>query len=260
MYQTPITEEDRQGRGFRFFGERPNPKYSREAIQDRVNQVPYWYHTIDFGYGITAPGHQASTWDSLGRTRLLRGEIRNKTVIDVGAWDGFFSFVSERMGAARVLATDRFAWESSSFGMQGFLAARDLLDSKVEYKKIDAMDLEPGSVGQFDVVLFLGVLYHLRDPFLALRQLRGITRDYILVETHIVSYLEKKRIPIMEFYETNELNNDPTNWWGPNLCCLQKMMRAAGFPRQEVVTVRYGDRRHGRVVVKGYVGDPPSKA
>lgn len=258
MAQTPIGPEDILGREFRFFGDRANPRYRREVVQDRVQQVPYWYHTLDFGYGITAPGHQVDTWDALGRTRLLKGDVRNKSVIDVGAWDGFFSFVCERIGASRVLATDQFAWESPSFGMQGFLTARELLGSNVEFKKIDVCDLTPASVGRFDVVLFLGVLYHLRDPFLALRRLREITREYILVDTHVVSHLEKQRIPVMEFYETNELNNDPTNWWGPNLCCLLKMMRAAGFPRQEVVTVRYGSRKHGRAVVKGFVDDKPS--
>lgn len=249
---TPLSAVDRRGMAFRFFGEASNPHFTREQVRKAVEIVPIWYHTIDFGYGITAPGNQTNTWQTLGRTGLLELDLRGKTIIDVGAWDGFFSFVCKRQGAQRVLATDQWAWDHSPGGNQGFLTARELLASNVEHLKIDVFELSPATVGTFDIVLFLGVLYHLQDPFMALRRLREITRDFILVETHVVSYLEQEHVPVMEFYETNELNNDSTNWWGPNLTCLHRMMRAAGFPRIETVCVRYLGK-YGRAVVKGFV-------
>ena len=250
--QTPHGLEVERAAAFRFFGEAPNPNFSRGEVRRKVDAVRYWYHQIDFGYGIVAPGGETHTLESLGRTRLLETPLRGKSVIDIGAWDGFYAFVCERLGAARVFAADRWVWEHPSIGIEGFLTARELLGSKVEHAKLDVFELTRDAVGTFDVVLFFGVLYHLQDPFGALRRLREITRESILVETHIVSHLEERSIPVMRFYEGDELNRDATNWWGPNVTCLVQMMRAAGFPRVEPVTVRYWGRTDGRAVVRGY--------
>ncbi len=155
-------------------------------------------------------------------------------MLDVGAWDGFFSFEAERRGAERVLATDRHVWEDPRFGMDGFLTAREILGSKVEHQVIDVFDTSPETVGTFDVVLFLGVFYHLRNPLLALERLAAVTRERIIVESH-VEPLYAADVPLMRFYEGAELNDDATNWWAPNPLCLQQTVRTAGFPRAELV-------------------------
>jgi len=156
------------------------------------------------------------------------------SVLDVGAWDGYFSFEAERRGAARVLATDYFSWKGPGWGSkEGFEFARTVLGSCVEDLDIDVPDISPATTGQFDIVLFLGVLYHLKEPFSALERMAAVTKKLLIVET-VVDLLNVGR-PAMAFYPTTELNGDPTNWWAPNLACLTQMLRACGFPRVQCV-------------------------
>jgi len=89
------------------------------------------------------------------------------------------------------------------------------------------MDLSPERIGSFDVVLFLGVLYHVRHPFLALERVASVTRQYLIVET-VVDMVGFRR-PAMAFYPGRELNNDPTNWWGPNVPAVKGMLESLGF-------------------------------
>jgi tRNA (mo5U34)-methyltransferase len=96
------------------------------------------------------------------------------------------------------------------------------------------MDLAPEKIGTFDIVLFLGVLYHLRHPLLALERIASVTAGLLILET-VVDMVGFKR-PAMAFYPDRELNNDPTNWWGPNIPAVEGMLRAVGFSRVEAVT------------------------
>jgi tRNA (mo5U34)-methyltransferase len=165
------------------------------------------------------------------------------TVLDVGAWDGFFSFECERRGAARVVATDWYSWHGPGWGSKAaFLLAREVLGSRVEDIDLDVMDLSPTRVGEFDLVLFLGVLYHLRNPFLALEKVASVTRSSLIVET-VVDLLGMKR-PAMAFYAGTELNRDPTNWWGPNPAAVVAMLEAVGFSEARTTTdvPRFGYR------------------
>ena len=98
------------------------------------------------------------------------------------------------------------------------------------------MDLSPERVGQFDVVFFLGVLYHLRHPLLALERIASVTRKLLILET-VVDMAGIGR-PAMAFYPGRELNNDPTNWWAPNLPALHGMLRDVGFAEVRTVTPR----------------------
>src|SRR5436190_19587079 len=128
-----------------------------------------WHHTIDLGDGVGPPGRDP-TPANLARINMP-GSLAGKTVLDIGAWDGFYSFEAERRGASRVVAMDGFVWrnESGHPSKAGFEFARRALGSAVEDVFLDVMDLAPERVGGvFDVVLFLGVLYHLRHPLLAL--------------------------------------------------------------------------------------------
>jgi tRNA (mo5U34)-methyltransferase len=155
-------------------------------------------------------------------------------VLDVGAWDGFFSFEAERRGAARVLATDSFVWRGGiATGKAGFDLARRALKSRVEDMEIDVLDLSPERVGMFDVVLFLGVLYHMRHPLLALERVASVTRELLIVET-VVDCLDYRR-PAMALYPGSELSHDETSWCGPNPGAMKAMLRTAGLPRVDVV-------------------------
>jgi tRNA (mo5U34)-methyltransferase len=161
------------------------------------------------------------------------------TVLDIGAWDGFFSFECERRGAARVVAADYYSWQGSGWGTKaGFTLAREALGSRVEDIDIDVMDLSPSRVGVFDVVLFLGVLYHLRHPFLALERIAPLARRQLIVET-VIDMVGFAR-PAMALYPTRELNNDPTNWWAPNIPAMRAMLESVGFACVQTVTSTRG--------------------
>jgi tRNA (mo5U34)-methyltransferase len=158
------------------------------------------------------------------------------TVLDVGAWDGFFSFEAERRGAARVLATDSFVWQSNveGYGKEGFDFAKQALGSQVEEMHIDVLDLSADEIGTWDVVFFLGVLYHMRHPLLALDRVAEVTGKMLVLET-LVDMLSYHR-PAMAFYAGSEVARDDTNWCGPNPAAVVAMLRTVGFRRIEVVS------------------------
>jgi tRNA (mo5U34)-methyltransferase len=195
-----------------------------------------WYHTIDLGHGVVTKGVDDTS------VRLVRidlpASLAGRSVLDIGAWDGFFSFEAERRGASRVVAADYYSWRGLGWGTKngkaGFELARAALASRIEDVEIDVMDLSPERVGTFDVVLFLGVLYHLRHPLLALERVASVTRDLLIMET-VVDMIGLRR-PAMAFYPDRELNNDPTNWWAPNIPAVEGMLRAVGFQHVRTVT------------------------
>lgn len=201
-------------------------------LRSRVAAIR-WYHTIDLGGGVVTGGVDDSP-QRLARV-ALPASLVGLSVLDIGAWDGFFSFECERRGAARVVAADFYSWHGSGWGTKaGFTLAREVLGSHVEDIDIDVMDLSPERVGTFDLVLFLGVLYHLRHPFLALERVASVTRDRLILET-VVDMAGFNR-PAMVFYPDRELNDDPTNWWGPNVPAVCGMLQSLGFARVTTVT------------------------
>ena len=200
--------------------------------RSRVSGVR-WYHTIDLGQGLVTAGVDDTPY------RLARLDfppsLDGRSVLDIGAWDGFFSFEAERRGAARVLASDWYSWHGPGWGTKaGFELARTILGSRVEDIDIDVMDLSPERVGTFDVVLFLGVLYHLPHPLLALERIASVTRGVLILET-VVDLIGLRR-PAMAFYPDRQLNDDPTNWWGPNAAAVHAMLGAVGFASSRAVT------------------------
>ncbi len=187
-----------------------------------------WFHRINLGNGVVTPGVD----DSPGKLAALHlpDNLRGKTVLDIGAWDGFFSFEAERRGASRVLAVDSFSWNGEGWGSKaGFNLARQALGSKVEDVEIDVPDLSSGNIGTFDLVLFLGVLYHMRYPLLALDKVASVTKSMLILETVVDKVWDRR--PVMAFYPGSELTSDPTNWWGPNPAAVESMLKSAGFAR-----------------------------
>lgn len=174
-------------------------------------------------------------------------DLRGKTFLDVGAWDGFFAFEAERRGARRVVALDAYEWTGTPPGWagrrhelppkrRGFDVARAALGSSVECIVGDFTTMDLDGLGTFDVVLFSGVLYHLEDPLGALRRLARVTSELAIVETAAIHAGALDHLALCEFYEGAELNDDETNWWAPNGAALSGMCRAAGFADVELLT------------------------
>jgi len=221
-----------------------------EQLRKEVEEID-WYHSIPLGDGIVTPGAHPS------QSRLdwvqLPNDLRGKSVLDIGAWDGFYSFEAERRGAERVLAVDSYSWDGSGWGSKdGFELARRALNSRVEDRQIDVLDISPETVGEFDVVLFLDVLYHMRHPLLALERVASVTRELLILST--VVDMRFTRRPAAAFYPGTELNDDETNWWGPNTAAVKAMLAATGFrdartprPRTRAGGLGSQDRGAGRL-------------
>ena len=215
----------------------------RDTLRQRVADTS-WFHTIDLGNGVVTRGVDKTP-------RKLKGidlpdDLTGKSVLDIGAWDGFFSFEAERRGASRVVAADFHSWSDSggSWGAKaGFELAREALDSKVEDVHVDVMELSPDAVGgTFDVVLFLGVLYHLEHPLLALERVASVTRSCLILETLIDMTFTRR--PAAAFYPSDEHLNW-SNWWGPNAPAVVGMLKVAGFSDVRIVQPRSLTSRTG---------------
>lgn len=203
-----------------------------DAMQ-ALKEPARWWHSINLGDRWTA-GAKTPQIIQAEADLIFKNGVAGKTVLDIGAWDGFFSFEAEKRGASRVLATDHIAWGGWGWSTKaGFDFAHDALKSKVEDREIDVPDLSVETVGTFDVVLFLGVLYHLEDPYAELKRVGALANETLIVET--ATALNNLSEPAARFWPSASLNNDTTNFWTPNVACLDAMLRGAGFKEVEVV-------------------------
>src|SRR5829696_6745276 len=190
----------------------------RRDARRLVDQVGVWFHSIDVGHGVTTPGlKSAETLAAELETMDLPEDLTGRFVLDIGGWDGYFAFEAERRGAAPVAVLDHYTWSLDLVGQQaywrecleagvhpepyheteywhpdtlpgkhGFDTARSLRDSRVEAIAVDFLACDLAAVGSWDVVLYLGVLYHMEDPLRALRRLAAVTRELAIVETEAV--------------------------------------------------------------------------
>ena len=214
-----------------------------EELARRVAELG-WFHSIDLGGGVVTPG-QSDTAKLLRRIAMPE-DLSGQTVLDIGAWDGFYSFEAERRGASRVVAVDHHSWSEhpESWGSKdGFELAREALSSRVEDVFADVMDLSPEKVGgTFDVVLLLGVLYHLKYPLLGLERVASVTRRHLILETLIdLRYLRR---PAAAFYPGAEHLN-VSNWWGFNRSGVIALLRTVGFDDIRVLWPQTRARRLG---------------
>jgi tRNA (mo5U34)-methyltransferase len=187
-----------------------------------------WFHTLHLPDGIVTPG-------AIDSARLLArldlpASLAGKTVLDVGAWDGYHSFECARRGA-EVLATDSYSWGDGGWGTQeGFLLARKALglEDRVADQHIDVMDLAPEKIGgRRDVVLLLGVLYHLKDPITALERVASCCNELLILETETA--LPWLPYPAARIYPGSGLANDHTNWYQLNPRALKGLLARVGF-------------------------------
>jgi tRNA (mo5U34)-methyltransferase len=232
---------------------RPGALTDPAEIRALIAQHGRWWHEIEVAPGIVTPGDDSNRMklpilDNLGLPRNMAG-LR---ALDIGCSDGYFSFELEKRGA-RVVAIDFVPEEYS-----GFATARRILGSAVEYRMDNVYNLSPEAYGQFDVVLFLGVLYHLRSPLAALDAIRSVMKDgarlfvgtmmideYVLLPDGGVTTLEAlspqlKDIPLWQAYPGDSLNGDYTNCFAPNRRALEAALSEARFRVDEVRTVSMG--------------------
>ena len=196
------------------------------TFQEQLNKIS-WFHRIDLGGGVVTPGID-DTPTKLAQIHLP-ADLQGKTVLDIGAWDGFFSFEAEKRGARRVVALDGGVWKVASIGRAGFEFAKKTLKSRVEPLELEVSEISTDRVGQFDLVLFLGVLYHLPDPFSSFLKVASVAAHDIIVETH-VDFIEAK-VPAIAFYPSDECAGDLSNWCGPNQLAVEGLLRLAGFQK-----------------------------
>ena len=200
----------------------------------------FWWHSIRLPDGRVTPGTKSlELMDQEFRDTFSPLDLTGQSVLDVGAWNGGFSIEAKRRGASRVVAMDHYTWNNPGFrGRAAFDLATRLCNLPIEAQDIDldAPQLSLGHLGSFDIVLFLGVFYHLIDPIAALREVAALAGKVLVVETYLEETLDPR--PAMVFYPGAELVGDPTNWWGPNRTCMEALLRLNNFNRIEFATTQ----------------------
>jgi tRNA (mo5U34)-methyltransferase len=216
---------------------------TRDELVARIKAGGWWYQRIDLGEGVfTADGPQYHEviWQRIAPA--FPAHLGSAAVLDVGCNAGYFAIEMKRRGAGRVVGV-----EPVPMHFEQAMLCRDVLGLDIEYLPVDAHEL--GHLDEtFDVVVFTGVLYHLRNPLLVLEQVGRLCRDVVVVETECI--LEDPRNVVharqgprdgvavtacprgfMKFVEAGELNGDASNWWIPDTECVLGMLRTAGFTR-----------------------------
>jgi tRNA (mo5U34)-methyltransferase len=226
---------------------------SPHEIEQRVRGLGPWFHNVRLGGVQTAPDHflgdyPENKWRHFAEA--VPADLTGKTVLDIGCNAGFYSIEMKRRGAERVVAID-----SDEVYLAQARFAAEVSEAEIEFHQLSVYDAATLNE-EFDVVLFLGVFYHLRHPLLALdlihehvtrdllifqsmqrgsEDVEPLSEDYPFWETTI---FEQQGFPRMHFIE-KRYSADPTNWWIPNRACVEAMLRSAGFeilghPEEEV--------------------------
>jgi tRNA (mo5U34)-methyltransferase len=237
---------------------------STEEIRTRVQELGPWFHNLDLKGVSTAPAHFLGDYPAVKWRKFcdsIPSDLTGKTVLDIGCNAGFYSLEMKRRGAERVVGIDT----DEEYLVQGRFAA-EVRGLPIEFHKISVYEV--AALGErFDVVLFMGVLYHLRHPLLALDLIaEHVVGDLLVFQSmqrgsNEVEHLEENYdfwtaeqfdrpgFPKLHFIE-HSFADDPTNWWVPNRACVEAMLRSAGFmiqqhPEAEVYLCRRSDARPG---------------
>ena len=227
-------------------------------IAERIEALGPWFQNLDLNGVRTAPGHFLGDYpaDKFARfAHLVPRDLTGKTVLDIGCNAGFYRFDMRRRGASRVLGID----SDARYLAQARLAAEVLDMDGVEFRQMGVYDV--AALGErFDLVIFMGVLYHLRHPLLALDLIRAhVAGDTMLFQTLTRgpgtvaepaedydfsedAHFQQPDWPRMAFIE-HKWAHDWTNWWVPNRAGVEAMLRASGFaveagPADEVYLCR----------------------
>jgi tRNA (mo5U34)-methyltransferase len=234
---------------------------SADVIEERIKSLGPWFHNLELGGIRTAPEHFLGDYPAV-KWRAFRdaipGDLTGRTVLDVGCNAGFYSLEMKRRGADRVVGID----SDPRYLAQAALAS-EITGLEIELRQLDVYEVE--ELGEsFDLVLFMGVLYHLRHPLLALDLLHEhAVRDLLVFQSlqrganevatvapdlpfEAREHFDDPAYPRLHFVE-RRYAGDPTNWWIPNRACSLAMLRAAGFaivaePEEEVTVCRRSER------------------
>jgi tRNA (mo5U34)-methyltransferase len=237
---------------------------SPEDIRRRAEALGPWFHNIELRGVWTAPNHFLGNYPSV-KWRTFAGEVpadlTGKTVLDIGCNGGFYSLEMKKRGADRVLGID---FDEDYLVQARFAANVSGLD--IEFQKLSVYDV--GALQErFDLVLFMGVLYHLRHPLLALDLIHAhVAKDMLVFQSMQrgapevddvaenytfweAAHFDRPGYPKMHFIE-HRYADDPTNWWAPNAACVEAMLRSSGFeivshPEDEVYICRRTDAPYG---------------
>ena len=243
-------------------------QFSTDEIRNRVEALGPWFHNLNLAGVPTAPTHFLGDYPAVKWQRFagaISANLAGRTVLDIGCNAGFYSMEMKRRGAARVLGIDSV---DDYLDQARFAAEVNGMD--IEFRKLSVYDV--GLLAEkFDVVLFMGVFYHLRHPLLALdlihehvtrdtlvfqsmqrgsSALEPVERDYDFWE---IEHFDRPAYPKLHFVE-HRYADDATNWWIPNRACVEAMLRSAGFeitghPEEEVFVCRHLTRPPGAAAV-----------
>ena len=239
-------------------------KISAEEVRHRIEELSPWFHNIQIRGIWTAPDHFLGDYPAVKWRRFsaaIPADLAGKSVLDIGCNAGFHSMEMRRRGASRVVGID---FDDRYLDQARFAAQANGLD--IEFRKLSVYDL--ALLGEkFDIVLFMGVLYHLRHPLLALDLIHEhVAKDILIFQSmqrgsdevatvqpdydfNDDEHFDDPRYPKLHFVEKHYAH-DPTNWWIPNRSCTEAMLRSAGFaielhPEAEVY-VCHRIRRNGQ--------------
>ncbi len=213
-------------------------------LKARVAALPYWYHRIELPGGIVTPG-----WAPVDASAYrVPDDLTGKRVLDIGAWDGFWSFEALKRGAREVVAIDDFSDDlgtlktSDRRAWETFDLCREALgydEAVCQRHEMSVYDITEDRFGRFDMVFFFGTLYHMRHPLLAFDRLAAVCDGDMFVESAVLDHYSPYRGGIgkgypggqivMEFYPDKQLGRNASNWWAPTVHCMVAMMMSAGF-------------------------------
>lgn len=220
----------------------------------KIDEIKWFHHFDEETFGFNVSGSKGRPCKIEAEAWELDADLfKDKSVLDIGAFNGYFSFLAEKMGAKQVLATDQYCWGGVEKhlatledptcsvhgvaspskvvldGKRGFDLAYGLIGSEIESKTIDALDISLETVGKFDVVLFLGVFYHLIDPILGIRRAAEAAGEVLVVETtyedaNKASVNDKALLELRPPRLMLGQTGDAGNYWSPNVRCLQVLL------------------------------------
>ena len=234
---------------------------TQSEIRERAAALGDWFHNIDLDGVSTAPNHFLHDYPNVKWRRFqhaVPADLSGKTVLDIGCNGGFYSIEMKRRGAQRVLGID----SDDRYLAQARFAA-EVRGADIEFLRMSVYDV--AQLGEtFDIVLFMGVLYHLRHPLLALDLIHDHVAGDLLIYQSMQrgsaamepvasnypffedAHFERPGYPKLHFIE-HAYADDWTNWWAPNAACSAAMLRSAGFeitdrPEEEVFVCRRVER------------------
>jgi tRNA (mo5U34)-methyltransferase len=206
-----------------------------------------WFHSFKFDDGEEING--AIPYKTLkDREKYLDlVDFSNKSILDIGCWDGYYSAYASKRGASYVTGIDIGPWGNDTWQNKFDYVMGKTGCNNVCRHNLSVYDASGPKLSiPFDIVMFMGVLYHLKHPLLALENVRKVTGKTLILETHVSC--SELNYPAMKFYPGTELNNDASNWWSPNIQCLEDMLRCVGFTNINTVA-KFPSAKDNRVIM-----------